>query len=106
MSYKVKKDHVKYILAEIKKDKTITMEDLLNKAKDKFKDLNITSRHISNIIKDNHISLKLTHIRHEPIKRFGKDIDINKNIKYFYRQVKKYKIEDIICIDESSINAL
>ncbi len=62
--------------------------------------------HLSRIIKDNHISLKLTHIRHEPIKRFGKDIDINKNIKEFYKEVKKYKIEDIICIDESSINAL
>ena len=37
-------------------------------------------------------------IRHEPIKRFGKDIDINKSIKEFYDEVKKYKIEDIICI--------
>ena len=30
----------------------------------------------------------------------------NKNIKEFYKEVKKYKIQDIICIDESSINAL
>ncbi len=73
MSYKVKKDHVKYILEQIKVNKTITIEDLFNKAKDKFKDLNITSRHLSRIIKDNHISLKLTHIRHEPILRFGKE---------------------------------
>ena len=62
--------------------------------------------HLSRIIKDNHITLKLTHIRHEPVLRFGKEIDINKNIKEFYNEVKKYKIEDIICIDESSINAL
>ena len=58
-----------------------------------FKDLDIISRHLSRIIKDNNISLKLTHIRHEPIKRFGKDIDINKNIKDFYKEVKKYKIK-------------
>ena len=45
-------------------------------------------------------------IRHEPVLRFGKEIDINNNIKEFYKEVKKYKIEDIICIDESSINAL
>ena len=62
--------------------------------------------HLSRIIKDNHITLKLTHIRHESVLRFGKEIDINKNIKDFYNEVKKYKIEDIICIDESSINAL
>ena len=106
ISYKITKEQVKYILEELRKNKTITLEDLHIKAKEKFKDFDISQRHISNIIKDNHISLKLTHIRHEPIKRFGKDIDINKNIKEFYKEVKKYKIEDIICIDESSINAL
>jgi transposase len=106
ISYKITKEQVKFILNELRKNKTITLEDLHIKAKEKFKDFNISLRHISNIIKDNHISLKLTHIRHEPIKRFGKDIDINKNIKEFYKEVKKYKIEDIICIDETSINAL
>jgi transposase len=106
ISYKITKEQVKFILNELRKNKTITLEDLHIKAKEKFKDFNISQRHISNIIKDNHISLKLTHIRHEPIKRFGKDIDINKNIKEFYIEVKKYKIEDIICIDDTSINAL
>ncbi len=50
--------------------------------------------------------MKLTRIRHEPIKRFGKDININSKIKDFYDEVKKYKIEDIICIDETSIKSL
>ena len=50
--------------------------------------------------------LKITRIRHEPNKRFGKDIDINKKIKEFYDEVKKHKIEDIICIDETSIKSL
>ena len=39
-------------------------------------------------------------------KRFVKDNDINKNIKLFYDEVKKHKIEDIICIDETSIKSL
>jgi len=106
ISYKITKEQVKYILDELRKNKTITLEDLHIKTKEKFKDFNISIMHLSRIIKDNHISLKLTHIRHEPILRFGKEIDINKNIKEFYKEVKKYKIEDIICIDESSINAL
>ena len=38
---------------------------------------------------------------HEPKLRFGKEVDINKKL-----EVKKYKLEDIICINESSINAL
>ena len=61
---------------------------------------------MNRIVNDNNITLKITRIRHEPVKRFGKDIDINANIKKFYDEIKKYKIEDIICIDETSIKSL
>jgi len=85
---------------------TFTTEDLLVKFKEKFKDIELSRRHISNIIKDNNNSLKLTRFRHEPEKRFGKEININEKLKEFYKEIKKYKLEDIICIDETSINAL
>jgi transposase len=42
ISYKVKKEHVKFALDELKKNKTITIEVLLSKLKDKFKDLQLT----------------------------------------------------------------
>ena len=106
ISYKVKKEYVKFALDEMKKNKTITIEVLLSKLKDKFKDLELTRRHLADIIKDNNVSLKLTHIRHEPNKRFGKDININDKLTEFYKEIKKYKLKDIICIDETSINAL
>jgi len=82
------------------------MNDMLQKVKEKYSYFDITSRHISNIVRDNNITLKLTRFRHEPTKRFGKDININKNIKLFYEKVKQYKIDDIICIDETSIKSL
>jgi len=41
IAYKVSKEHVKFILDEIKKDKTITTEDLLIKFKEKFKEIEI-----------------------------------------------------------------
>jgi transposase len=106
ISYKVTKEHIKFITKEIKNDKTITMEILLDKLKDKFKDLELSRRHLTDIVKDNYISLKLTHFRHKPTKRFGKDININDKLKEFYKEIKKYKIKDIISIDETSINAL
>jgi len=74
--------------------------------KNKYPDVDLNKSHINRIIKDNNITLKITRIRHEPVKRFGKDIDINANIKKFYDEIKKYKIEDIICIDETSIKSL
>ena len=106
ISYKVKKTHVKFIIDELTKNKTITMNDLLGKLKDKYKNINLTSRHLSRIIRDNNITLKLTRYRHEPIKRFGKPIEINKKIKEFYEDVRRYNLNDIICIDETSIKAL
>jgi len=106
ISYKVKKTHVKFIIDEVSKNKTITMDDLLGILKNKYKNINITSRHLSRIIRDNNITLKLTRYRHEPIKRFGKPIEINKQIKEFYKEIRRYDLNDIICIDETSIKAL
>jgi len=70
------------------------MNDILQKVKEKYLDFDITSRHISNIVRDNNITLKLTRFRHEPTKRFGKDININKNIKLFYENRVVFRIEN------------
>jgi hypothetical protein len=112
MSYLTQREmtHVSFPVAcrlkEINKNKTITMDDLLSKIKSNYPSFELSSRQLSRVVKDNNITLKITRIRYEPNKRFGKDIDINKKIKEFYDEVKKYKIEDIICIDETSIKSL
>jgi len=106
IAYKVKKEYVDFLLQELNKNKTITIEDLLYLLKNKYPDVDLNKSHINRIIKDNNITLKITRIRHEPVKRFGKDIDINVNIRKFYEEIKKYKLEDIICIDETSIKSL
>jgi len=106
VAYKITKDQVKYALKELDKNKTITMDELLSKIKSKYPLFDLSSRQLSRVVKDNNITLKITRIRHEPNKRFGKDIDINKSIKEFYYEVKKYRLDDIICIDETSIKSL
>jgi ribosomal protein S25 len=103
VAYKVRKEHVKFLLDEITKNKTITMCELMLKLKEKF-NVSLSRFHINRIINDNNITLKIT--RHEPVKRFGKDIDINKKLDEFYEEIKQYKIEDNICIDETSIGSL
>jgi transposase len=106
IAYKINQQEVKYILQELKQNKTIIMEDLLVKLKEKFPDFDISTRHLSRVIKDNNITLKITRLRHEPEKRFGKPVNINEKIKEFYETVKQYKLEDIICIDETSVKSL
>ena len=105
VAYKVRKEHVKFLVDEITKNKTITMSELMLKLKEKF-NVSLSRFHINRIINDNNITLKITRIRHEPVKRFGKDIDINKKLDEFYEEIKEYKLEDIICIDETSIGSL
>jgi transposase len=106
VAYKVKKEYVKFLVDEINKNKTITLQELHQKLKNKYKNTDISTMQLFRVVRDNNITLKLTRIRHEPTKRFGKDIYINSKIKDFYEEVKKYKIEDIICIDETSIKSL
>lgn len=90
----------------VKENRIITLEDILTKLLDKFQDLTLSQMHVYRILKDNNVSLKLTRIRHEPTKRFGKDIDIKKLLLEFYDKIKEYNINNIICIDESSISVL
>ena len=71
VAYKVKKEYVNVLLAEIKQNKTITLQELLHKLKEKYKDIGLTTTQIFRVIRDNNITLKMTRIRHEPIKRFG-----------------------------------
>lgn len=104
-AYKVKKEHVKFLLEEVNKNKTITMNELKIKLEKKFK-IELSRQHIRKVIKDNNVTLKVTKIRHEPNKRFGKDININDKLKEFYKEIKKYDIKNIICIDETSISGL
>ena len=69
ISYKVSKEHVNFLLNELNKNKTITMEELSIKLKEKF-NISISRYHINRIINDNNKTLKITRIRHEPIKRY------------------------------------
>ena len=90
----------------MEKAMNVLYRPILVKVKEKFPDFDISTRHLSRVIKDNNITLKITRLRHEPEKRFGKPVNINEKIKEFYETIKQYKLEDIICIDDTSIKSL
>ena len=51
LAYKIDKNEVKYILGEIKKNKTITMENLLVKVKEKYSSFDISLVHYNILYK-------------------------------------------------------
>ena len=71
VAYKVTKENVKYIKKLIKRNKTITIQDLTNKLNKKF-NINLSRSHIRQVVKDNNITLKQTRLRHEPVTRYRK----------------------------------
>jgi transposase len=73
VAYKVNKEYVNFLLQELKKNKTITIEDLLYLLKNKYPDVDLNKSHINRIIKDNNITLKITRIRHKPEKYVAKN---------------------------------
>jgi transposase len=106
VAYKVKQEHVSFILNELEKNKSITIAMLLDKLKKAFPDLDISQMHVWRIVRDNNITLKAKRVRHVPLLRFGKEINIGSKLTDFYTTIRKYNINDIISIDETSINAL
>jgi lipoate synthase len=93
-----------YIISLIKTKPTITLEYILGNFHNKFKDITLSKTHLSNIIRQNNYTYKKIQIKHKPNVRYNKTIDYNEEYKKFYDKIKKYKIDDIIAIDETSIS--
>ena len=105
------------------------MEELHKIIKKKYKDFDITSQHLGQVIRDNNITRKRTrHERwiknlrffihptfnkikqsfillneHYPNERYGNPTDIKKELKAFYKEISKYSLDKIISLDETSI---
>ena len=62
VAYKIKQSEVKFILDEIKKDKIITMKDLLAKVQHKYPNFDITRKHLNRVVNYNNITLKMTRL--------------------------------------------
>lgn len=86
----MKKEYVKFIKDELKKNKTLPVLNLTTMLNDKYKTI-FNRSHIRRVIRDNNINLKQTKIRREPKRRFGKPVDIKKQLKDFYKKASKGK---------------
>jgi transposase len=102
-SYKITKEQVIYAIQKLKENEQITMEELCKIIKNKYKDFDITPQHLGHVIRDNNITRKRTRHEHYPKERYGKPTDIKKELKEFYKEVNKYSLDKIICLDETAL---
>ena len=72
------------------------MEELHKIVKKKYKDFDITSQYLGQVIRDNNITRKRTQHERYPKDRHGKSTDIKKELKEFYKEISKYLLNKII----------
>jgi transposase len=103
-SYKLKQKHIEFIKNTLKNNNTIHMKLLHKILKDKYPKLKISRQYLSTIIRDNNITRKRATFKHFPKTFKGKPRDEKAELKIFYDTIKKYKLKNIISIDETSIS--
>jgi transposase len=103
ISYKITKSQVNTALELLKKNEQLTMNELALDMKQKYKDFDITPQHLGQIVRDNNKTRKRTRHEHFPKIRYNKETNKQKELDIFYKEVNKYSIDKIICLDETSI---
>ena len=103
-SYKVKKEHIKFIKDTLKKNNIIHMKQLHQLIINKYPTLKISRQYLSDIIRDNNITRKRATFTHFPKTYKGQIRNEKQELKNFFEVIKQYKLDDIISIDETSIS--
>ena len=103
-SYKLEKQHIQFIKETLRKHSDIQMNFLHELLKTKFPKLDISRQYLSNIIRDNNITRKRATFKHFPKTYRGNIRDEKQELKGFFDVINKFKLEDIISIDETSVS--
>ena len=96
---KIKQVHINYVNNSLLQNKTITIKELKKYLLLEFS-LNISHSHLHCVLKKIGFSLKKVKLEHKSNTCYDKVKDVNNLWKEFYLNVNKFKIKDIICIDE------
>ena len=103
-SYKLEKQHIQFIKETLRKNSDIQMNFLQELLKNKFPKLHISRQYLSDIIRDNNITRKRATFKHFPKTYRGNIRNEQQELKEFFDVINKFKLEDIISIDETSVS--
>ena len=88
-SYKIKKEHVKYIKEILKNKNNIHIKSVHELLKIKFPELKISRQYIHDLIRNNNITRKRATHEHFPKTYRGKPRDENLELKEFFSEISK-----------------
>jgi transposase len=105
ISYKISNEQVKTALEILNKNEQTTMDELVYEMKRKYDTFDITPQHLGKIVRDNNRTRKRTRHEHYPATRYNKPTNKSVELENFYNEVRKYPIDKIICLDETSVGS-
>jgi len=105
ISYKITKPQVNTALELLKQNEQLTMNELAVDMKKKYTKFNITPQHLGQVIRDNNKTRKRTRHEHFPKERYKKPIEKANEMNKFFTEVRKFPINKIICLDETSVGS-
>ena len=109
ISYKITKLQVNTALELLKQNEQLTMNELAVDMKKKYNKFDITPQHLGQVIRDNNKTRKRTRKRtrheHFPKERYKKPIEKANEMNKFFTEVRKFPINKIICLDETSVGS-
>ena len=106
ISYKIKKDQVKTALNILDNNEQYTMSELSMLLKEKYKNFDVSPQHLGRIMRNHNRTRKRTRHEHFPDERRKNPTDKEQELNDFYNTVKKYPMDKIISLDETSVGAL
>ena len=80
------------------------MLELYKQIKKKYKDFNVTPQWLGKVLRDNNKTRKRTRHEHFPTTKYNKPVNKKTELTKFYKEIKKYPLNKIISIDETSIS--
>ena len=105
ISYKITKPQVNTALNLLKQNEQLTMNELLVDMKKIYPTFDITPQHLGQVIRDNNKTRKRTRHEHFPKERYKKPIEKENEMNKFFTEVRKFPINKIICLDETSVGS-
>ena len=103
-SYKIKKEHVKFIKEVLKNKNDIHIKIIHRMLTNKFPNLDVSRQYIHDIIRDNNITRKRATFEHFPKTLRGQPRNEKEELDNFFKVISKFKLDDIISIDETSVS--
>ena len=105
ISYKITKLQVNTALELLKQNEQLTMNELAVDMKKKYNKFDITPQHLGQVIRDNNKTRKRTRHEHFTKERYKKSIEKANEMNKFFTEVRKFPINKIICLDETSVGS-